>query len=78
MLQALIQSSWLIPLYGLVGVVLGLPWSTGYIKRNGSRPAAYINILMTLLSFVHGALVLVGVWGKGETILDFSGFRWRT
>ncbi len=72
MLQALIQSSWLIPLYGLVGVVLGLPWSTGYIKRNGSRPAAYINILMTLLSFVHGALVLVGVWGKGETILDFQ------
>ncbi|MEO1590054.1 MAG: NAD(P)H-quinone oxidoreductase subunit F [Cyanobacteria bacterium J06632_22] len=73
MLEALIQSSWLIPLYGLFGLLLGLPWATGYIKRNGSRPAAYINILMTLLSFLHGVLVLIGIWGRGETIL---GFQW--
>ena len=73
MLEVLIQYSWLIPLYGLFGVLLGLPWSTGYIKRNGSRPAAYGNIVMTLLSLVHGVLAMVGIWGRGETIL---GFQW--
>ncbi len=48
-------SAW-IPIYGLVGAVLTLPWSTGYVRRTGSRPAAYFNLLMTLVALVHGAI----------------------
>ena len=56
MREFLLQTSWLIPLYGLVGAVLTLPWSTGYIKRTGPRPAAYFNLLMTIVAMVHGAI----------------------
>jgi NAD(P)H-quinone oxidoreductase subunit 5 len=57
MYQFLLQTSWFIPCYGLVGAVLTLPWSTGIIKRTGPRPAAYFNILMTIVAFIHGAIV---------------------
>jgi NAD(P)H-quinone oxidoreductase subunit 5 len=57
MYQFLLQTSWFIPCYGLVGAILTLPWSTGVIKRTGPRPAAYFNILMTIVAFVHGAIV---------------------
>lgn len=52
----LLEASWLIPLYGLIGAVLTLPWSTGYIRRTGPRPAAYFNLLMTFIALVHGAI----------------------
>jgi NAD(P)H-quinone oxidoreductase subunit 5 len=52
----LLESSWWIPLYGLIGAVMTLPWSTGYIRRTGPRPAAYFNLLMTLAAMLHGAL----------------------
>ena len=35
MTQFLIQASWLIPIYGLLGAVLVLPWATGAIRRTG-------------------------------------------
>ncbi|NEP17068.1 MAG: NAD(P)H-quinone oxidoreductase subunit F [Leptolyngbya sp. SIO4C1] len=73
MIQALIQSSWLIPLYSLIGMLLSLPWVAGMISRTGPRPAVYINLLMTLLSFVHGTLVFVGIWNQGGTEV---GFQW--
>ncbi|MDX2243931.1 MAG: NAD(P)H-quinone oxidoreductase subunit F [Leptolyngbyaceae cyanobacterium bins.302] len=56
MQEFLLETSWCIPLYGLIGAVLTLPWSTGYIRRTGPRPAAYFNLLMTLAAMVHGAL----------------------
>ncbi|MBF2028635.1 MAG: NAD(P)H-quinone oxidoreductase subunit F [Oscillatoriales cyanobacterium C42_A2020_001] len=56
MQELLLEASWLIPLYGLVGAVLTLPWSTGYIRRTGPRPAAYFNLLMTIAALVHGAI----------------------
>ncbi len=58
MIDFLIQTSWCVPFYGLIGAFLTLPWSMGLIKRTGPRPAAYFNLLMTLLAFVHGSLVL--------------------
>jgi NAD(P)H-quinone oxidoreductase subunit 5 len=58
MIDMFIQTSWCIPLYGLMGALLTLPWSTGLIKRTGPRPAAYFNLLMTLLAFVHGGILL--------------------
>jgi NAD(P)H-quinone oxidoreductase subunit 5 len=56
MQEFLLQTAWFIPIYGLLGAVLTLPWSTGLIRRTGPRPAAYINILMTVVALVHGAI----------------------
>jgi NAD(P)H-quinone oxidoreductase subunit 5 len=71
MMQSLIQLSWLIPIYGLVGVVLTLPWSIGLIQRTGPRPAAYLNILMTLATFVHGTLIFGAIWNQGPTEISW-------
>ena len=60
-----IQMVWLIPLYGFSGVVLSLPWAAGWIKRNGPRPAAYLNLLVTLVAVVHSSLILQQVWQLG-------------
>ncbi|MEO1400295.1 MAG: NAD(P)H-quinone oxidoreductase subunit F [Cyanobacteria bacterium J06635_1] len=72
MVQTLIEFSWLIPLYGLIGVLLSLPWVVGLVRHTGSRPAAYINILMTMLAFSHGTLVFVGIWNQGGTEIGFT------
>lgn len=56
MVQFLLQTSWLVPGYGLVGTALTLPWSMGLVRQTGPRPAAYFNLLMTLLAFVHGTI----------------------
>lgn len=52
------QISWLVPFYALVGAVLSLPWATGVIRRTGPRPAAYFNLLMTVLACIHGWFIL--------------------
>jgi NAD(P)H-quinone oxidoreductase subunit 5 len=69
-----IQLSWLIPLYGFSGMVLSLPWATGWIRRNGPRPAAYLNLLVTLLAVLHGSLVLRDVLALGPQHLDIAWF----
>lgn len=73
--QFWIQTSWLLPIYGLGGAVLALPWSTGLIRRTGPRPAAYINIFMTLLTSVHGLLLFQAILGKPSQQLYLSWFR---
>ena len=55
--QFLLQSSWWVPFYGLLGALITLPWSTGIVRRTGPRPAAYLNVLMTVLAFVHGTVL---------------------
>ncbi|MEA5414610.1 NAD(P)H-quinone oxidoreductase subunit F [Synechococcus sp. BA-132 BA5] len=69
-----IQFSWLIPLYGFSGMLLSLPWATGWVKRNGPRPAAYLNLLVTLLAVLHGSLVLRSVLDLGPQHLDIAWF----
>jgi NAD(P)H-quinone oxidoreductase subunit 5 len=69
-----IQLSWLIPLYGFSGMLLSLPWAAGWIKRNGPRPAAYLNLLVTLLAVLHGSLVLGSVLALGPQHLDIAWF----
>ncbi|MBD2719791.1 NAD(P)H-quinone oxidoreductase subunit F [Synechococcus sp. FACHB-909] len=69
-----IQLSWLIPLYGFSGMLLSLPWAAGWIKRNGPRPAAYLNLLVTLLAVLHGSLVLRAVLTLGPQHLDIAWF----
>jgi NAD(P)H-quinone oxidoreductase subunit 5 len=69
-----IQLAWLIPLYGFGGMVAALPWASGAIKRNGQRPAAYLNLLLTLVAVIHGSLVTLEIWQRGAQHLSFAWF----
>lgn len=75
MTQFLVQIGWLIPLYGLIGAIATLPWSTGAVRRTGQRPAAYLNILLTLIAFAHGSLVFQGIWNQGPQELSLDWFQ---
>ena len=70
-----LQLIWLVPLYGFSGMLLSLPWATGWIKRNGPRPAAYLNLLVTLLAVLHGSLAISEVVTLGPQHLDFPWFQ---
>ncbi|MCP9915521.1 NAD(P)H-quinone oxidoreductase subunit F [Cyanobium sp. ATX 6F1] len=70
-----IQLVWLIPLYGFGGMALSLPWAAGWFKRNGPRPAAYLNLLVTLLAVMHGSWILRQVWQYGPQHLEFTWFQ---
>jgi NAD(P)H-quinone oxidoreductase subunit 5 len=61
--EFLFQTSCWIPLYGLIGAILTLPWSTGFVRNSGPRPAAYFNIFMTVLAMIHGGLVFQATLG---------------
>jgi NAD(P)H-quinone oxidoreductase subunit 5 len=69
--QLWIETVWLIPCYSLIGAVLTIPWSPGLLSRTGPRPAGYINLLMTLFSFMHGVVALIAVWGQPSRQLFF-------
>lgn len=73
--QTLVETSWLLPIYGLLGAILALPWSIGLIRRTGPRPAAYLNIAMTLVAFVHGMLLFQTIWNEGAQELVVSWFK---
>lgn len=62
--EFLLQTSWWIPFYGLIGAILTLPWSLGIIRRTGPRPAAYFNLLMTVIAFIHGAIIFRLTWNQ--------------
>lgn len=64
MASFLLESVWLIPCYSLVGSCLAIFWSPGIIRRTGPRPAGYINLVMTFLSFVHAALAFPATWNQ--------------
>ncbi|QEY31332.1 NAD(P)H-quinone oxidoreductase subunit F [Synechococcus sp. RSCCF101] len=66
------QLSWCIPLYGFAGMLLSLPWATGWPSRNASRPPAYGNVLLSLLGVLHGAIVLRDVASNGARHLQWS------
>ena len=63
--QFLFSTTWFLPLYGLIGALLTLPWAIGLIKRTGPRPAAYLNLLTTGLAFFHSLFLFKEIW-KGE------------
>ncbi|NDJ18084.1 NAD(P)H-quinone oxidoreductase subunit F [Myxacorys almedinensis] len=62
--QFLIDTSWWVPCYGLLGAILTLPWAVGLIRTTGPRPAAYLNFLTTAIALVHGLLLFNAVWGQ--------------
>ena len=70
-----IQFAWLVPLYGFSGVLLSLPWAAGWIKRNGPRPAAYLNVLTTLIAVLHGSWIIKDVLQLGPQQLDLPWFH---
>ena len=70
-----LQLTWLIPLYGFSGMLLSLPWTTSWIQRNGPRPAAYLNLLVTLLAVLHGSLAIRDILLIGPQHLDFAWFQ---
>ncbi len=70
--QFLIETSWCIPFYGLMGAILTLPWAMGLVRRTGPRPAAYINLLMTVIAFIHGTLLFRITWNQPPLQLTYS------
>ena len=56
-------------------MLLSLPWASGWIKRNGPRPAAYLNLLVTLVAVIHGSLVLREVLQIGPQLVDIPWFQ---
>ncbi|NCJ05663.1 NAD(P)H-quinone oxidoreductase subunit F [Synechococcales cyanobacterium C] len=62
MTQFLLHTVWLIPCYAFVGAIASGLWSPALIRQTGPRPAGYLNLLMTLLAFVHSLSVFVQVW----------------
>jgi NAD(P)H-quinone oxidoreductase subunit 5 len=71
----LMQTSWWVPCYGLLGALLTLPWSIGLVKRSGPRPAAYFNLLMTLAALLHGTLVFRATWQHEPLQLVFHWLK---
>ncbi len=58
MSQSLLETVWLVPCYALIGASFAIPWSPGLIRLTGPRPAGYVNLVMTFLSFLHSAIAL--------------------
>lgn len=75
MTDFLLHTIWIIPLYGLLGAILTLPWSLGIIRQTGPRPAAYVNLLMTLLAFIHGTVVFNSIWTQPTQQLVFHWLK---
>ncbi len=73
--EFLLQTSWWVPCYGLIGAVLTLPWSIGIVRRTGPRPAAYFNVLMTVLALVHGTSVFRATWNQEPQQLVFQWLK---
>jgi len=72
--QFLLTTTWILPLYGLVGALLTLPWAIGLIKRTGPRPAAYLNLLTTGLAFFHSLFLFKEVWSSQPENLVLNWF----
>ena len=72
MTEFLTHVSWWVPLYGFIGAILTLPWSTGIVRRTGPRPAAYFNVLMTVLALIHGSIVFRSTWNQDSQELMFN------
>ncbi len=75
MTEFLTQTSWWVPFYGLIGAALSLPWATGMIRRTGPRPAAYINLLMTVLACVHGWFIFWSAWNSPAQEIVYHWLR---
>lgn len=71
MTDFLLGNFWIIPIYSLIGALITLPWSLGIVRRTGPRPAAYINILMTIVGFIHSSIIFNLIWSRPAQQLVF-------
>ena len=71
----ILETAWLLPCYGLLGAGITLPWSLRLIRRSGPRPAAYLNMLLTVLALVHSCWLLTSIWGEPAQQVEFSWFQ---
>ncbi len=75
MLEFLKNTVWFVPCYTLIGGILAILWSPGIIRRTGTRPAGYINILMTSLAFIHSMIALDQIWGEPAKEYRFTWLK---
>ncbi|MEA5579129.1 NAD(P)H-quinone oxidoreductase subunit F [Anabaena sp. UHCC 0451] len=73
--EFLFFTSWFVPFYSLLGAILTLPWGIGLIQSTGPRPAAYLNLLATLLAFIHSLFVFQDIWNRDPEILVITWFQ---
>ncbi|MFM5901297.1 MAG: NAD(P)H-quinone oxidoreductase subunit F [Dolichospermum sp.] len=73
--EFLFLTSWFVPLYSLLGAILTLPWGIGIIQRTGPRPAVYLNLLTTILGFIHSLLVFKDIWNRDPEYLLINWFQ---
>ena len=71
MINNWLDKIWLIPCYSLLGAMLSVIWFPGITHKTGPRPAGYINILMTLISFIHAIAALNVVWTQPVSSISF-------
>jgi NAD(P)H-quinone oxidoreductase subunit 5 len=74
-MQFFVQWSWLIPVYGLVGALMALPWATRLIRQSGPRPAMYLNVLMTAIASLHGLILFQAIWNTGTQEVSFEWIK---
>ncbi|WP_448527647.1 NAD(P)H-quinone oxidoreductase subunit F [Parathermosynechococcus lividus] len=72
MLQSFADTVWLIPFYSLLGMGLSLIWSPGITRKTGPRPAGYVNIVLTFLSFCHALLATLAIADKPPQHLHWT------
>ncbi|PSB03971.1 NAD(P)H-quinone oxidoreductase subunit F [Merismopedia glauca] len=66
----LTHNVWWVPIYGLIGALVTLPWSTGIVRRTGPRPAAYFNLLMTIIGVIHGSIAFQTVLHQEPELIN--------
>jgi NAD(P)H-quinone oxidoreductase subunit 5 len=67
-----VHTVWLVPLYTLFGALFSILWLPAITRRTGPRPAGYVNLIATLLAFVHSALALPGIWNQAPQRLSIN------
>lgn len=67
-----LNTSWLIPCYPLLGMGLSVFWSPGLSRRTGPRPAGYLNALMTFLALLHSILAFSAIENQSPQYFSVS------
>jgi NAD(P)H-quinone oxidoreductase subunit 5 len=66
----LTHNVWWVPIYGLIGALVTLPWSMGIVRRTGPKPAAYFNLLMTIIGVIHGSIAFQTVLHQEPELIN--------
>lgn len=67
-----LNTSWLIPCYPLLGMGLSVFWSPGISRRTGPRPAGYVNALMTFIALLHSVFAFLAIQNQPPQYFSVS------